>query len=173
LKAERTRVTNRMKGLLANQGARLTRGQEEGLEIAPRHRGRARGDGAIVGRLERCRRGCGLGCTGSGPTRGSCTRRPAQCAEFLGCRARRGQKLSIRISHFYASLDAYDLKLSLSSAGCSGVAVAPEEFIVQLDGVAGTPSSLHYASEVVFTWAPFPEAPTVLALIDLLVEKLA
>jgi transposase len=28
LKAERTRVTNRMKGLLANQGVRLTRGQE-------------------------------------------------------------------------------------------------------------------------------------------------
>jgi hypothetical protein len=51
--------------------------------------------------------------------------------------ARRGQKLSIPISRFYASLDAYDLKLSLSSAGCSGVAVAPEEFIVQLDGVAG------------------------------------
>jgi hypothetical protein len=61
---------------------------------------------------------------------------PAQCAEFLGCRARRGQKLSIPIS-----------QLSLSSAGCSGVAVAPEEFIVQLDGVAGTPSSLHYANE--------------------------
>src|SRR4029077_12551320 len=51
---------------------------------------------------------------------------PAQCAEFLGRRARRGQKLSIPISRFYASLDAYDLKLSLSSAGCSGVAVAPE-----------------------------------------------
>jgi len=64
---------------------------------------------------------------------------PAQCAEFLGRRARRGQKLSIPISRFYASLDAYDLKLSLSSAGCSGVAVAPEEFIVQLDGVAGDP----------------------------------
>ena len=96
---------------------------------------------------------------------------PAQCAEFLGCRARRGQKLSIPISRFYASLDAYDLKLSLSSAGCSGVAVAPEEFIVQLDGVAGTPSSLHYANEAVFTWAPFPEAPTVLALTDLFVEK--
>jgi hypothetical protein len=47
----------------------------------------------------------------------------------------------------------YDLKLSLSSAGCSGVAVAPEEFIVQLDGVAGTPSSLHDANEAVFTWA--------------------
>jgi hypothetical protein len=78
---------------------------------------------------------------------------PAQCAEFLGCRARRGQKLSIPISRFYASLDAYDLKLSLSSAGCSGVAVAPEEFIVQLDGVAGTPSSLHDANEAVFTWA--------------------
>jgi len=45
----------------------------------------------------------------------------AQCAEFLGCRARRGQKLSIPISHFYASLDTYDLKLGLSSAGCSGV----------------------------------------------------
>ena len=90
---------------------------------------------------------------------------PAQCAEFLGCRARRGQKLSIPISRFYASLDAYDLKLSLSSAGCSGVAVAPEEFIVQLDGVAGTPSSLHYANEAVFTWAPFPEAPTVLPLV--------
>jgi hypothetical protein len=59
----------------------------------------------------------------------------------------------------------YDLKLSLSSAGCSGVAVAPEEFIVQLDGVAGTPSSLHYANEAVFTWAPFPEAPTVLPLV--------
>jgi hypothetical protein len=72
-------------------------------------------------------------------------------------RARRGQKLSIPISRFYASLDAYDLKLSLSSAGCSGVAVAPEEFIVQLDGVAGTPSSLHYANEAVFTWAPFPK----------------
>jgi hypothetical protein len=85
--------------------------------------------------------------------------------------ARRGQKLSIPISRFYASLDAYDLKLSLSSAGCSGVAVAPEEFIVQLDGVAGTPSSLHYANEAVFTWAPFPEAPTVLALTDLFVEK--
>src|SRR6266542_3292565 len=97
---------------------------------------------------------------------------PAQCAEFLGCRARRGQKLSIPISRFYASLDAYDLKLSLSSAGCSGVAVAPEEFIVQLDGVAGTPPSLHYANEAVFTWAPFPEAPTVLALTDLFVEKL-
>src|SRR6266567_302794 len=76
---------------------------------------------------------------------------PAQCAEFLGCRARRGQKLSIPISRFYASLDAYDLKLSLSSAGCSGVAVAP--------------SSLHYANEAVFTWAPFPEAPTVLPLV--------
>jgi hypothetical protein len=98
---------------------------------------------------------------------------PAQCAEFLGCRARRGQKLSIPISRFYASLDAYDLKLSLSSAGCSGVAVAPEEFIVQLDGVAGTPSSLHYANEAVFTWAPFPEAPIVLALTDLFVEKWA
>jgi len=32
--------------------------------------------------------------------------------------------------------------------------VAPEEFIVQLDGVAGTPSSLHYANEVVFTGHP-------------------
>jgi hypothetical protein len=84
---------------------------------------------------------------------------PAQCAEFLGCHARRGQKLSIPISRFYASLDAYDLKLSLSSAGCSGVAVAPEEFIVQLDGVAGTPSSLHYANETVFTWAPLPGSP--------------
>jgi hypothetical protein len=31
-----------------------------------------------------------------------------------------------------------DVELSLSSAGCSGVAVVPEEFIVQLDGVAGT-----------------------------------
>jgi hypothetical protein len=79
--------------------------------------------------------------------------------------ARRGQKLSIPISRFYASLDVYDLKLSLSSAGCSGIAVAPEEFIVQLDGVAGTPSSLHYANEAVFTWAPFPEAPTVLPLV--------
>jgi len=57
---------------------------------------------------------------------------PAQCAEFLGCRARRGQKLSIPISRFYASLDAYDLKL---------------------------------ANEAVFTWAPFPEAPTVLPLV--------
>ncbi len=66
----------------------------------------------------------------------------------------------------------YDLKLSLSSARCSGVAVAPEEFIVQLDGVAGTPPSLHYANEAVFTWAPFPEAPTVPALTDLFVEKL-
>ncbi len=90
--------------------------------------------------------------------------RPAQCAEFPGCRARRGQKLSIPISRFYASLDAYDLELSLLSAGCSGVAVAPEEFLVELDGVAGTPSSLPYTNEAVFRWTPFPEAPTVLPL---------
>jgi len=74
-------------------------------------------------------------------------------------------KLSILISRFNASLDAYDLKFSLLSAGCSGVAVAPEEFIVQLDGVPGTPSSLRYANEAVFTWALFPEAPTVLPLV--------
>jgi hypothetical protein len=91
-----------------------------------------------------------------------CNRRKR--AEFRGCRSRRGQ-FSIPISCFDASLDAYDLKLSLSSAGCSGVAVAPEEFIVQLDGVAGTASSLHYANEAVFTWAPFPEAPPVLPLV--------
>ena len=73
---------------------------------------------------------------------------PAQCAEFLGCRARRGQKLSIPIS-----------QLSLSSAGCSGVAVAPEEFIVQLDGVAGTPSSLHYANEAGLHMGTLPGKP--------------
>jgi len=96
----------------------------------------------------------------------------AQCAEFLGGARVADRSSPSRSSRFYASQDAYDLKLSLSSAGCSGVAVAPEEFIVQLDGVAGTPSSLHYANEAVFTWAPFPEAPTVLALTDLFVEKL-
>jgi hypothetical protein len=43
---------------------------------------------------------------------------------------------------------------------------APDRRVtVQLDGVAGTPSSLHYANEAVFTWAPFPEAPTVLPLV--------
>jgi hypothetical protein len=42
----------------------------------------------------------------------------------------------------------------LSFSGVARVAVAPEEFIVQLDGVAGTPSSLHYANEAVFTWHP-------------------
>ena len=86
---------------------------------------------------------------------------PAQCAEFLGCRARRGQKLSIPISRFYASLDAYDLKLSLSTGSLRhrrsitptkrsshGHPVAPEEFIVQLDvgGLLRKPLAFSHSS---------------------------
>jgi hypothetical protein len=44
--------------------------------------------------------------------------------------------------------------LNLSAAGCSGVAVAPEELVAQRDGVAGARPSLHDTNEAVFTWAP-------------------
>ena len=75
--------------------------------------------------------------------------------------ARVADSSSIPISRFYASLDAYDLKLSLSTGSLRhrrsitptkrsshGHPVAPEEFIVQLDvgGLLRKPLAFSHSS---------------------------
>jgi hypothetical protein len=80
LKKERTRVTNRVKGLLANQGSDCGRA----LTSTPPWRG------CGSGTARRCRRGCGPGCSGRGTTRSSCTRRSSSSSGSASRRLRTG-----------------------------------------------------------------------------------